>query len=465
MTDNLEHGTQAIMNHIEIPPQFRSITKQISNQTCSTEILRILQKNDSFDISVYAMGIRKCNTLNNASASLKILGIMKQDSIDRNASIYALLIHGLCHEDRLNEAYKLLTDMIMDGINPTNNAYTALLGGCRARKNVQLAEEIWHKMKNDEGISVDVIAYTVMISLYGKCGMTEQAEGLWSEFLDETSNEIDEAICCSMINVYSSQLMPSKAIEMIQFMRHHHIKLNITHYSSLIQCFLRMKSPKRALNIFSELRSNDIELNSIAFNQLCIAQYQLLQNELTSKEGIDMQNVQKYYDELMRLSVKYQKFLRMDRDKKWFGKIRFDAMVAMNENGVIVDDTMLIKEFEMMLADGYLDGYWTRGNNGKWMIDLHFHSKNTARFILRYVFEFERENLDRNVVVICGRSSHSLSITTEETMKTCIIKELLSWHPSIRAVVDPHNDGCLLLNADDVFHFLSTYSNLQSLRV
>ena len=447
LTDNLENGTHAITNHIKIPSQFRSITKQISKQTSSKDVARIITESNPLDISVYAMGIRKCNLLNNVCASMEILEIMKQHSIERSAAIYTLLINGLCHQNRLNEAHKLLNAMKADGIEATNEAYTALLGGCKSRKNVQFAEKIWNKMK-----SKDVIVYTVMISIYSKCAMTEKAEYLWSDLL-ANGNEaaIDEAICCSMISVYSNHMMPSKAIGIIQFMKQQNIKMNINHYSSLIHCFLRMKNPKNALNIFCELRSNQIDFNHIAFNQLCIANYQLIESELSKNNAINIQKVQKHYNELMKLSVQYKKFLICDEDKKWFGMILFDAMIAMNEQSVIVNKTMLIKQFKLMQNNQYLNGYWTKDASGEWMIDLHFHSKHSARFILRYIFEFERHYLARNeLIVICGKSSHSLSIATEETMKACIIKELLSWQPPIRAVVDKNNDGRLVLNLTQV---------------
>ncbi len=170
---------------------------------------------------------------------------------------------------------------------------------------MELYISLWNDMKQNKNLIIDIVSYTVMITIYSKSDMIDKAELLWNEFI--INNEIvNEAICCAMINCYSNHLMPHKAIEIMQYMNDNHIQLNITHYSSLIKCFLRLKQPNKALRIFNEIKANDIQLNNIAFIQLCRVKYELIEQELM-KKNINYKLVEKYWNELLKLPLKYNK--------------------------------------------------------------------------------------------------------------------------------------------------------------
>lgn len=78
------------------------------------------------------------------------------------------------------------------------------------------------------------------------------------------------------------------------------LAMKVAHYSTLIQCFLRMEAPNKALRIFSEMKAHQIRMNHTAFIQMCSAQCRLLRQQL-ARHDADIDAAEKYYSALLGL--------------------------------------------------------------------------------------------------------------------------------------------------------------------
>ena len=97
---------------------------------------------------------------------------------------------------------------------------------------------------------------------------------------------------------------------------------------------------------------------------------------------------------------------------------------------------------EQLLRTGSF-GMWRKykyGTDTKWILDLHLMTFEITRFVLRYVFEYEREHIENgldkeDLYILCGSAKHrktrvnAIEHEEEYNITFCVIDELKTWSP------------------------------------
>ena len=78
-------------------------------------------------------------------------------------------------EGKITEAFKLLDVMIeKDKIMPDEVLFNSLLDGCVRADAFKIGELVFKKMQQSH-IELSVVAYSIMIKMYGKTGQIDKA--------------------------------------------------------------------------------------------------------------------------------------------------------------------------------------------------------------------------------------------------------------------------------------------------
>ena len=131
---------------------------------------------------------------------------------------------------------------------------------------------------------------------------------------------------------------------------------------------------------------------------------------------------------------------------------------------------------EQLLSTGSF-GMWRRykyGADTKWVLDLHLMTFEVTAFVLQYVFEFEREHIEggdvadgedvdsgkrEDLYILCGSGKHRKAKRREEgkddgnSIALCVIEELKSWTPPIKAERSKQNEAFVVVDRNDIERF------------
>ncbi|RAL46698.1 hypothetical protein DM860_004977 [Cuscuta australis] len=105
--------------------------------------------------------------------------------VDANVKITVysttMVIDGLCKMGRVDEARRLLQDMmIRRGVKPNEHTYNTLLNGYVKHSDLGAVNDILNEMKK-EGIQMNTTSYTVLIEGYSKLRRFEEAGELFGD--------------------------------------------------------------------------------------------------------------------------------------------------------------------------------------------------------------------------------------------------------------------------------------------
>ncbi|KAK6934833.1 Pentatricopeptide repeat [Dillenia turbinata] len=111
------------------------------------------------------------------------------------------LIHGLCEADKMQDAVKLLKEMVNNGLALDRITYNTLILGCCKQGKVEEGVRLRDEMIN-QGMHPDIVTYNLL--MHGLCimGKMAEAENLWNE-LKEIGLVPDVVTHTIMIDGYS----------------------------------------------------------------------------------------------------------------------------------------------------------------------------------------------------------------------------------------------------------------------
>eukprot|EP01083_Nonionella_stella_P037066 101086_1 len=476
--------SDGIISHIAGSYCFIDTRKQISKCTNASQIKSILHDasstNSALDHTVYGKALQKCLVLCEWQDALDIFAEMPKQM--QTIIIYNIMIHGLCKNDRFHSAYALFKKMLQSShIAPDIQTYTSLIVGCKMRHkaNIDFAEQIWNTMIRNE-IKPNLIAYNAMMTVYSRAKRLDKVEQIWNEVLRNTA-QLDlvgmDAICGNMMNGYALLKQGDKIMQIKQFMHEHNIPLSHIHYSIIIKCFQLRNEPYKIIDIFNnEIFVNPaIKVEHVLISQLSCALLQLMRLKPDNKRLVSK------YCRMITKTIP-QKYATQWKDFHWnnyaIGTIQFDALLLKYR--LSKKEYKLGKHFERLIKKNRLHGYWiqtvidrSKMGQKQWVIDLHSHSVDAAKFILKYVFEYHETDRgyisqcvhnDEQVIVLCGKGMHNENNIA--ILNKVVQLELAAWNPPVKAVIHPQDSACLLIDNTDLkkhFEMLSAGDKLQLL--
>ena len=458
-----------IISHIVGSKQFFNERRAISNCRNALQVKSILDdliirnRNEEIlmDETIYGKALQKCLTLCEWTHAINIFNKMPEKL--KTLIIYNIMINGLCKNDKLKIACGIFEEMRNKGIEPDRQTYTNLINGCKMRPitNISVAETFWKQMLS-KGIEPDLMSYNAIIAVYAKSKQLDKVESIWNEILRLNQDELDmvgmAAICGNVMNCYALCKQTEKVMEIKDFMNENKIALSHIHFSIIIKCFQLNNKPKKILEIFNNeiFNNKSIKVEHVLINQLSVAILQLMKRETNYK----LQS--KYCDIITKIIPnKYNaQWNEYHVNNYHIGSVQFDALLLKYK--LKNKEHKLQTKFRKMIKEKKLHGYWTqiaiKDDRDKWVIDLHSHSIDTSKWILKYIFEYSKREkkyikqcLDRNqdIIILCGQGVHNQN-NDKLVLNKEIESELLLWTPSIKSKIHPENQACLLLNGNDL---------------
>lgn len=166
----------------------------------------------------------KCGSL---EMSVKIfLKMPQRDFITWTTMIAAHVQHG-----KASEAIQFFKEMDSEGVNPTIMTYATILSACCSPTTLDEGKSI-HAHVIRVGYESHEIIGAALLTMYGKCGMVDDARWLF----DDTSKH-DVVTWNSMISVYVRHGCSKKALQLFQQMHFQCVKPNgVTFVSTLDAC-------------------------------------------------------------------------------------------------------------------------------------------------------------------------------------------------------------------------------------
>eukprot|EP01083_Nonionella_stella_P150149 477833_1 len=467
--------------------QFDDIRNAIRSE-CKTiaEIYRILHspsaKKHNYDHTVYVCAMKKCETIaRNYKPSEGIMKLIYDNGVDRTVIVYNELYKILLKYGKLDIALTYFNYMTkIDTIKPTIITATILIGGCKDTSDYKLASKIWDNTITKYSLQPDHICYTQLISVYAKACKAKLALNAFNEML---GYNILPSITCygALINCYCKVGEVDNAAKILKLIHgNEQLKHQVSHaqYTPFMSYYLQQNKPIKALKIYDQC----IKLMMNKHRQLeQFDQTYLLKDESLQylRSVIYVQLIKGRFDGRNRDDEDIKEWLRMLFDvlpnerERVFGLNRTNHRLAHQQLQVML---LLYGEYDMKKVIGFFEeellknghfGMWTRHHAKEmefWVLDLHLMTFDVTKFILKYVFKYEKENIlnsqddEGNIHILCGQGKHRKVRTEtgknhENNITRCVQDELLSWNPHIRSAINADNKSFVTLNTNDIIQF------------
>merc|ERR1719436_897407 len=143
---------------------------------------------------------------------------------------YSILIKANCDSHRLEEAFKLLETMLEYGLRPDEVVFNNLLGGCCKESNAELGKRLYKEMVA-AGVRPSNATFSILIRLYSQCKLLDEA-------------------------VEMLRLEPAK----------HKVDVEARLFSQLIQCCIRARQGRRAIDVYEMMLAHSTSSASASFH-------------------------------------------------------------------------------------------------------------------------------------------------------------------------------------------------------
>lgn len=428
--------------------KIKIIKNKIYQCQSSNEIKEIIKYDklneiDKIDKSIFGAAIKKCGKLKNWKLAIKIFNLMDKYKIDKSLIEYNIIINTLCKNDKIEIALNIFKN-IPNNISIDIEIYNCLISGCKYRNNIKLAENLWNELHLKQELKPDLITYNSMINIYTKCGLMNKSEYLFKTMYNKINKKPDSITCALMMNGYSFNGDKKKIIKLQNYMIKNKIEINEIHYSCIMRYYLLKKQSFQALDFFNyeiKQKLNKNKINKLLIHQLCCCYLQIMEQNINKKRQIS-----KYYNMITKIIPNQYGYLPSN-------SVLFDALLIIYNNNW----KKIITKFENGINNKEINNYLKKSNEfNEYWIDLHSHSKISAKFILYYLFyyktNFIKDNKN-NVIILCGKGIHN--DINNNSMKQIVKTELLSFNPPIKTSIYHKESACLICDIQDLENFLS----------
>lgn len=471
--------------------QFADIRNEIKNQcNNTTEIFRILRspsaKKNNYDHTVYVCAMKKCENISrNYRVSESIMKLMYDNNIERNVIVYNEFFKILTKYGKLEIALKYFNYMIkIDKISPTIITATILIGACKESLDYKLATKIWDIVIKKYNLLPDSMCYTQLISVYCNSCKIKLALNLFNQMLNDN---ILPSITCygSMINGYLKVNQLENAIKILKLIHENdELKYEITHaqYTPFISYYLRHNKPLKALKIYDQCiklmmnKKYDLHNNKNKFDSTYLLKYdeslqylrsviyvQLIKEKYKDTNNIHDKEIKEWFHILFNvIPNERESMFGLNRINHRLSHLQLQIMLLFYEDNNI---EKVIDFFENDLLKTESFGMWKYQKEpiNNWVIDLHLMTFDVTKFILKYLFKYEKNNIfdldTEKLYILCGKGKHRIlrhgnnGKDHENNIKSCVIDEFASWDPVIVAKTDSQDNAFVTIDLRDIINF------------
>ncbi|OIV92593.1 hypothetical protein TanjilG_07584 [Lupinus angustifolius] len=187
-----------------------------------------------------------------------------------NGSSIAVIINILGKANKVSSAASLLLTLQNDGIQIDVYAYTSLITAYATNGRYREAVNVFNKMQQ-EGCTPTLITFNVILNVYGKMGMP------WSKIIALVDAMKRDGVppdlytyntlisCCRRGSLYE------EAVQLFDEMKLAGFRPDKVTYNALLDVFGKSRKPKEAMQVLREMESNGFSPTIVTFNSLISA--------------------------------------------------------------------------------------------------------------------------------------------------------------------------------------------------
>eukprot|EP01083_Nonionella_stella_P014475 40643_1 len=445
--------------------EFQTIRQQIFRCQEGREIrtlIKSLKKDDDIELdqSVYTAGITKCGELGDIYNACNIMKLMRKHKVKRNINCYNILFRAMALNEKVYEYPKYLQYLVdKEKLKPDIITAGILIGGCKARGAMQMAEQIWKDIIVAFELQPTQITFIQMLSVYAKGADKDKAQRTFKEMM-EAGIQPCQSSCGALMECFAKCLDIESALKIKQFMELKGVAVGSHQYRSLMSCYLKHKMPLKALQVYDEyensLQSDDIPANAIIGMKNTAFLVMLEENV---NQNINESTTNHYYQMVTKGNVDEMRRLYGNKSAvlQSCGNHVLQAHVLYHD--VLKKDEKKTVQLFCKVCEDYNIGYWVKcRKTGGWMIDFHSFGYVVAKFVLKYLFKYEKRNIleMEDVLILCGKGYHRDKYANADTQKQqrgimyFVQHQIARWSPPIRSQRCNQNHAVLRLAKEDV---------------
>ncbi len=171
--------------------------------------------------------------------SMKLAHEVFDKMVERNVVSWNAMIAGLAQNGDTEEAFELFQQMQHENVQPDRITFTSLLGACASPEALKLGHCIHAKIFK-AGLEADVHVGTSLVSMFAKCGSTQDARKVFDKMV--VRNVVSWN---AMINGYAEHGQCDDAIEIFHLMQHKGFKPNSGTFIGLLKACAKHTSVQK----------------------------------------------------------------------------------------------------------------------------------------------------------------------------------------------------------------------------
>jgi len=250
------------MHTKSIPPS--QVTYGILLDSCinENEVHRAKKVVDDMTVAGCPMNVILYTTLIKGFARAgdleQVMGLYQKMRADQNTLpdliTFSILIKANCDNDKLEEALKLLEDMIELGLRPDEVVFNNLIAGCARLGNVMLGKQLYDNMVKS-GVRPSNATFSILIRLHHQSNLLEEAILLLKTEPAKHHVEAEPRLFLQLIQSCIRSRQGKQAIQAYEMLCERSKPTGATHNSILTTC-LRLNMYDTAAEIISIAAAN-----------------------------------------------------------------------------------------------------------------------------------------------------------------------------------------------------------------
>ncbi|XP_058103575.1 pentatricopeptide repeat-containing protein At2g13420, mitochondrial-like [Magnolia sinica] len=136
------------------------------------------------DVTSYSIVLHVYSRAHKPDLSLWKLGLMKESGISPTVATYTSVIKCLCSCGRLEDAEKLLDEMVGNDVCPSAATYNCFFKEYRGRKDADSALKLYRKVRElliSEPSILSINSYNILVGMFSKLDRMEIVRELWND--------------------------------------------------------------------------------------------------------------------------------------------------------------------------------------------------------------------------------------------------------------------------------------------
>ncbi|KAI3851468.1 hypothetical protein MKW92_040921 [Papaver armeniacum] len=173
-------------------------------------------------------------------------------------SVVAVIIRILGREGMVTKAASLILSLSKEGVTIDVYAYTSMITSCSNNGRYREAVSVFKKME-EEGCQPTLITYNVILNVYGKMGVP------WSKIMDVVDGMKKQGVCCRRGALYE------EAVAVFEEMKSAGFTPDKVTYNMLIDVFGKSRRPTEAMEVLREMELNGFSPSIVMYKMLISA--------------------------------------------------------------------------------------------------------------------------------------------------------------------------------------------------